>query len=87
MSTERVTVTLPEDLRRAVQKLADEQGASFSALVGEALTAWLRGRLVDAWLAEHQDEHGAFDEDALRVLAAEAGVPYLAPGRTNASAA
>ncbi len=63
--------------------MADELGVSFSAVVAEALTRWLRGRLVDAWLAEHQAEHGAFTEEELRELAAEAGVPYLAPGRTE----
>lgn len=51
------------------------------------LTGWMRGRLVDAWLAEHQAEHGTFDEAELRELAAESGVPYLAPGRTGEPAA
>lgn len=87
MSAERVTVSLPEDVRRASQRIADELGLSFSAVVAEALTGWLRARLVDAWLAEHQSAHGVFDEDELQVLAAQAGVPYLAPGRTEGSAA
>lgn len=87
MSAERVTVSLPEDVRRASQRIADELGLSFSAVVAQALTEWLRARLVDAWLAEHQAEHGAFDEDELQTLAAEAGVPYLAPGRIAESAA
>lgn len=87
MTTERVTVSLPEDVRRTSQRIADELGMSFSAVVAEALAGWLRGRLVDAWLAEHQTEHGAFDEGELRELAAEAGVPYLGPGRTEEPAA
>lgn len=78
---------MPEDVRRASQCIADELGLSFSAVVAEALTGWLRARLVDAWLAEHQAEHGAFDEDELQALAAEAGVPYLEAGRTEESAA
>ncbi len=82
-----MTVSLPQDVRRASQHIADELGLSFSAVVAEALTGWLRARLVDAWLAEHQAEHGPFDEDELQVLAAEAGVPYLAPGRTEEPAA
>lgn len=81
MSTERVTVSLPEDLRRAAAGLADERGVSFSAVVAEALEGWMRSRLVDAWLVEHQSEQGPFDEADLRALAAEAGVPYLPPGR------
>jgi predicted transcriptional regulator len=87
MTTERVTVSLPEDVRRTSQRIADELGMSFSAVVTEALAGWLRGRLVDAWLAEHQSEHGAFDEDELQELAAEAGVPYLGPGRAKEPAA
>lgn len=87
MSAERVTVSLPEDVRRASQRIADELGLSFSAVVAKALTGWLRARLVDAWLVEHQAEHGVFDENELQALAAEAGVPYLAPGRTEEPAA
>lgn len=87
MTTERVTVSLPEEVRRTSQRIADELGLSFSAVVTEALTGWLRTRLVDAWLAEHQAEHGAFDEGELRALAIEAGVPYLPPGRGEESAA
>jgi hypothetical protein len=37
MSSDRVTVTLPDELRRAVQQQAEEQGGSFSSLVGEEL--------------------------------------------------
>ncbi len=87
MSTERVTVSLPEDVRRAGQRIADELGLSFSAVVAQALAGWLRARLVAVWLAEHQAEHGVFDEDELRALAAQAGVPYLAPGRHEESVA
>jgi hypothetical protein len=87
MSTERVTVSLPDDVRRAAQRIAEERGTSFSAVVTDALIGWMRGRLVDAWLAEHQAVHGAFDEDELRVLAADAGVPYVSPGRAGDSAA
>lgn len=87
MSSERVTVSLPDDLRRAAQRIAEERGTSFSSVVAEALTGWMRGRLVDAWLADHQAAHGAFDEDELRALAADAGVPYVGPGRAGDSAA
>lgn len=43
------------------------------------IAAWLGTRLIDAWLIEFQDEFGEFDEDALKQLAADAGVPYLPP--------
>lgn len=87
MSSQRVTVSLPEEVRSSAQRIADDLGLSFSAVVSEALTGWLRARLVDAWLAEHQNQHGAFDEAELRALAAEAGVPYLSPGRGDEAAA
>lgn len=87
MSNDRVTISLPDEVRRAAHRVAEERGTSFSAVVTEALTGWLRGRLVDTWLAEHQARHGEFDENELRALAAEAGVPYVGPGRYGESAA
>lgn len=87
MSSERVTVSLPDNVRRAAQHIAEERGTSFSAVVAEALIGWMRGRLVDAWLAEHRATHGEFDENELRKLATEAGVPYVGPGRVDDSAA
>ena len=79
MTSDRVTVSLPAEVRRAAQRIAQETGVPFSAVVAQALSAWVRGRLVDAWLAEHQAEFGAFDEAELRRIAGEAGVPYLPP--------
>jgi predicted transcriptional regulator len=87
MSTERVTVSLPDDVRQAAHRIAEDRGTSFSAVVTEALTGWLRARLVDAWLAEHQARYGKFDENELRRLADQAGVPYVGPGRPDESAA
>lgn len=80
-ATERVTVSLPAEIRQTAQRVADEAGASFSAVVADALAGWLRTRVVDAWLAEHQSQQGAFDEEELRALARDARVPYLPPGR------
>ena len=87
MSIERVTVSIPHQVRRAAQRIAEQRGTSFSAVVTEALTRWMRGRLVDAWLAEHQASHGQFNENELRELAVDAGVPYVGPGRADDSAA
>ncbi|HWH34440.1 MAG TPA: type II toxin-antitoxin system CcdA family antitoxin [Acidimicrobiales bacterium] len=81
MTTSRVTVTLPSDLHQAAQQAAASARLPFSAVVSDALAAWVRGQLVDEWLAEHQSAHGTFDEDELRALAEEAGVPYVAGGR------
>ena len=85
-ATERVTVSLPTEVRRAAQRVAEATGVPFSAVVQDALATWLRTRLVDAWLAEHQAAHGAFSEDELRALAAEAGVPYLPPTASRSAA-
>lgn len=74
-------MSLPVEVRQTAQRVADELGTSFSAVVADALTGWLRGRLVDAWLADYQAAHGVFEEEELRSLAADAGVPYLPPGR------
>lgn len=82
MSPERVTVSLPAVVLRSAQGVADQLGLSFSAVVADALTGWLRSRLVDAWLLEHQAEYGAFDEGELRALALDAGIAYLAPHRS-----
>jgi len=83
MSTDRVTVSLPKDVRVAAQRVAHETGVPFSSVVADALATWLRGRLVDGWLTEHETEYGAFAEEELQALAAEAGVPYLPPVSTR----
>ncbi|MEJ7797238.1 MAG: hypothetical protein WKF42_01970 [Solirubrobacteraceae bacterium] len=83
MTTSRVTVTLPTELHQAAQQVAHGAGLPFSAVVSDALAAWVRGRLVDAWLAAHQAAHGRFEEDELRALAEDAGVPYLAGERSG----
>lgn len=82
----RVTVTLPQELHVAAQRAAEAAGLPFSAVVAEALTGWARGRLVDEWLADHQATHGDFDEEELRALAAETGVPYVQPRASRPAA-
>jgi hypothetical protein len=83
MSSDRVTVSLPAEVRQAAQRVAQDTGVPFSTVVADALAAWVRGRLVDAWLAEHQAEFGVFDEAELQRVAAEAGVTYLPPVRSR----
>lgn len=77
--TERMTVSLPADVGRAAQRAADISGVTVSAVLQEALDAWLRPHLVDTWLAQHQNAHGPFDEDELERLAKASGVPYMRP--------
>lgn len=86
MTTTRVTITLPAEIREAVQVAAERSGVPFSAVVSSALAAWTRGVLVDTWLAEHQQAHGEFSEDELKALAAEAGVPYVPADQARSAA-
>jgi hypothetical protein len=86
MTVERVTISLPSDIRAAAQRAADAAGLPFSTAVAEALSTWVRGRLVDAWLDEFEAEHGAFTETELESIAAEAGVPYVPPKRSRSAA-
>jgi transglutaminase-like putative cysteine protease len=86
MTSERVTISLPIEVRQAAQRIAEATGVAFSTVVNDALAAWLRSRLVDVWLVEHQTKHGPFDEDELRALASEAGVPYLPPRQRTSAA-
>jgi post-segregation antitoxin (ccd killing protein) len=85
MTTSRVTITLPEELRQAVADAAERAGLPFSAVVTDALAAWARGQLVDTWLVEYQAEHGEFSEEELKALAQDAGIPYIPaePGRST----
>ncbi len=83
--TERVTVSLPADVRQAAQRVAERTGVAFSTIVNDALSAWLRGRLMDEWLSEYQSVHGAFDEKDLQALAAETGLPYLPPNHRSSA--
>lgn len=85
MKTERVTVSLPANVRDAAAQVAQASGRSFSAVVNEAVSAWLRTQLVDAWLTDFQEEFGSFNENELQQLAAETGVPYVAPRRSSAA--
>lgn len=86
MTVSRVTISLPAELQANAQRIAEAAGLPFSAVVAEALAAWTRGRLVDEWLADHQDTYGAFDEGELRALAEETGVPYVPPREARPAA-
>ncbi len=86
MTIERVTVSLPSEVKEAAQQVAAETGVPFSAVVSDALAAWLRGRLLQSWLANYQQQFGAFDEDELRRLADEAGLVYVPPTEGRSAA-
>ncbi|MGF1647590.1 MAG: YlcI/YnfO family protein [Kineosporiaceae bacterium] len=82
MSTmERVTISIPPQLRESAARLAEREGRSFSAFISSAVEDHIRGLLLDEWLAEQAAERGGWDEEELKALAEETGIPYLPPGR------
>ena len=78
---ERVTISIPADLRASAARLADREGRSFSAFVSSAVEDHIRGLLLDEWLAEQAEADGGWDEEDLKALAERTGIPYLPPGR------
>ena len=76
---ERVTVSMPANVRESAARIAEDEGQSFSALVTSAVEDWIRGRLMDELLQELADERGGWDEASLQTLAAETGIPYTPP--------
>jgi CopG-like RHH_1 or ribbon-helix-helix domain, RHH_5 len=47
MATERVTVSLPAEVRQEAQRWADDNGVPCSTVVSQALTTHLRGLAID----------------------------------------
>lgn len=80
-TTERVTISIPADLRASAARLAEGEGRSFSAFITSAVEDHIRGLLLDEWLAEQAEADGGWDEDELKALAERTGIPYLPPGR------
>jgi predicted DNA-binding protein len=82
MSTmERVTISIPPQLRESAARLAEREGRSFSAFISSAVEDHIRGLLLDEWLAEQEAADGGWDEEELKALAERTGIPYLPPGR------
>jgi predicted DNA-binding protein len=80
-TTDRVTISIPSQLRASAAHLAEREGKSFSAFISSAVEDHIRGLLLDEWLAEQAAERGGWDEEELKKLAEETGIPYLPPGR------
>jgi hypothetical protein len=47
--------------------------------VSDELVSWLGNQQLKTWLAEFQDEQGAFTEAELVAIALEKGVDYVPP--------
>jgi hypothetical protein len=85
MTIERVTVSLPAELRQAAQKAADATGTAFSSVVADALLDWVRGRKIDELLAEYEAEAGEITEQEMRDMAKEMGLPHVEKRKARAA--
>lgn len=85
MTIERVTVSLPSELRQAAQKAADATGTAFSSVVADALLDWVRGRRIDDLIAEYEAESGEITEEEMRAMAKEMGLPHVEKRRARAA--
>ena len=71
MATRKVTVTLPEELVKALGDAAREDGVPLSRLVASAAEWELRRRVGRRLVADWQAEHGAFTAEELAAARAE----------------
>jgi hypothetical protein len=62
-----ISVSLPEGTVLALREMAGPRGVS--AMVAAAVEENLRNQATGAYLAEYEDEHGAFTEDEKRAAA------------------
>jgi hypothetical protein len=62
-----ISVSLPEGTVLALRELAGPRGVS--ALIATAVEEHLRNQATAAYLAEYEDEHGAFTGDEKRAAA------------------
>ncbi len=85
MTIERVTVSLPAELRQAAQNAADATGTAFSSVVADALLDWVRGRKIDELLSEYEAEAGEITEEEMRGMAKEMGLPHVEKRRARAA--
>ncbi len=76
---ERVTVSLPAQVRQQAQRLAELEERTFSSVVTSALEDWMRGKLLDEWLREQEEEFGPISENELKAFAERSGMRYLPP--------
>lgn len=79
MAKSQVTVRVPEEIKEFAQRVADESGRPLSAVLSEALGQWVRWMAMDEFLREWRAEGGQFDEERLRSVAEQHGMPYVPP--------
>ncbi len=80
-TTERVTVTIPIEMRQAAQREAEERNVALSTVVSEALAEHVRARALREVVEDYEAEFGVITEDEMREYAARVGIPYSSPRR------
>lgn len=80
MSTERITMTMDEDLAAAVRAAAGRAGVSVSAWVTKAAADKLRNELLGIALDEWEREQGPMTEEELAQAAETLGLPRHSAG-------
>jgi predicted transcriptional regulator len=71
MATRKVTITLDEELLKALGKAARESGLPVSRLIASAAEREMRIRIGEAAVAQWEAEHGAFTPEELAAARAE----------------
>ena len=71
MASRKVTITLDEELVRALTGVAREAGVPLSRLIASAAEREVRLRIGQAVVAEWEAEHGAFTPEELAAARAE----------------
>jgi hypothetical protein len=71
VATRKVTITLDEQLLKALGKAAREAGMPVSRLIASAAEREMRVRIGEAAVAQWEAEHGAFTPEELAAARAE----------------
>jgi hypothetical protein len=80
MSTDRITMTMDEDLAAAVRAAAGRAGVSVSAWLTKAAADKLRNELLGIALDAWEKEQGPLTEEELAQAAATLGLPRRSAG-------
>ena len=87
MATRKVTITLDEELVKAMGVAAREAGVPLSRMIASAAEREMRRRIGLAAVAEWEAEHGAFTPEELAAARAEVAAADSEYFRGSAGAA
>lgn len=65
MATERITVTIPEELTFALREIAGRRNESISSIVAEAIAQRIRSDALDRFFVVVRTEIGEFSSESL----------------------